>query len=193
MNAHEPDADMAASALRASELRYRRLFESAKEGILLLDAATGMVVDVNPFLITLLGFSRENFLDKKVWELGFFKDIAANEAKFAELQAKDYVRYADLPLETADGRRIDVEFVSNVYLVNQQRVIQCNIRDITARKRAEEQMTRQLDELRRWQAVTLGRESRIGELKREVNALAARLGLPAPYGTPEGGERKENG
>ena len=127
----------AEAALRASELRYRRLFEAAKDGVLILDAETGMVVDVNPFLVELLGLSRETFLGKKVWELGCFKDIAANEAKFKELQAKDYVRYEDLPLETADGRRREVEFVSNVYLADKRKVIQCNIRDISERKRAE--------------------------------------------------------
>ena len=133
----------AAEALRASEVRYRRLFESAKDGILILDAETGMIVDVNPFLIELLGFSREQFLGKKVWELGFFKDIVANQANFAELQQKEYIRYEDMPLETADGRRIEVEFVSNVYLVNHHKVIQCNIRDITERKRAEEALQKQ--------------------------------------------------
>ena len=126
-----------AEALRTSELRYRRLFESAKDGILILDAETGMIVDANPFLVELLGLSHEAFLGRKIWEIGFFRDIAANEDKFAELQAKDYVRYENLPLETADGRRIDVEFVSNVYLVSGRRVIQCNIRDITDRKRIE--------------------------------------------------------
>ena len=124
-------------ALRASELRYRRLFESARDGILILDAQTGQVVDVNPFLIRLLGMSRENFLNHAIWELGVFNDIAANEARFAELQTTKYVRYEDLPLETADGRQIEVEFVSNVYLVDDDRVIQCNIRDITERKRTE--------------------------------------------------------
>ena len=127
----------AAEAVVASELRYRRLFESAKDGILILDAETGMVVDVNPFLSELLGFSHANLVGKKVWELGFLKDIIASEAHFAELQAKEYIRFEDLPLETAAGRRIDVEFVSNVYLVNHHKVIQCNIRDITARKQAE--------------------------------------------------------
>ena len=97
-----------------------------------------MVVEVNPFLITLLGYSHEQFLGKAVWELGFFKDIAANEEKFAELRDNEYVRYDNLPLETSDGRRIEVEFVSNVYLVNEQKVIQCNIRDMSARKRAAE-------------------------------------------------------
>ena len=124
-------------ALPASELRYRRLFESAKDGILILDAETGMVVDVNPFLIELLGFSHETFVGKKIWELGFFKDVFANQASFTELRQQGYVRYEDKPLEAADGRRIEVEFVSNVYLVNHHNVIQCNIRDITARKRFE--------------------------------------------------------
>ena len=125
-------------ALHASELRYRRLFEAAKDGILILDAKTGMIVDVNPFLIQLLGFTHEAFLGKKIWELGIFKDIAANEAKFAELQAQEYVRYEDLPLETADGQKIAVEFISNVYSENRHKVVQCNIRDNTDHKREEE-------------------------------------------------------
>jgi PAS domain S-box-containing protein len=125
-------------ALRASETRYRRLFEAAQDGILILDADTGKIVDVNPFLTNLLGFSREQFLGKKLWEIGLFKDIVANKDNFIELQRQEYIRYEDLPLETADGRRIDVEFVSNVYVVNHMRVIQCNIRNITERKQAEE-------------------------------------------------------
>jgi two-component system cell cycle sensor histidine kinase/response regulator CckA len=124
----------------ASEARYRRLFEAAKDGILILHASTGRIVDVNPFLAELLGDAREAFIGKHLWELGFFKDIAANEARFKELQAKDYIRYDDLPLETSDGRRIDVEFVSNAYIVDGHRVMQCNIRDITGRKRAEERL-----------------------------------------------------
>ncbi len=124
--------------LQASETRYRRLFESAKDGILILDAESGLIVDVNPFLIDLMRFSRESFLGKKVWELGFFKDLVANEANFTELQQKGYVRYDDMALKTSDGRRVDVEFVSNVYDVDGKQVIQCNIRDITERKRTQE-------------------------------------------------------
>jgi PAS domain S-box-containing protein len=125
-------------AMFASEARYRRLFEAAKDGILILNAATGRIVDVNPFLTELLGYARETFIGKHLWELGLFKDIAANAAKFKELQAKDFIRYENLPLETSDGRRVDVEFVSNAYLVDGYRVMQCNIRDITLRKKAEE-------------------------------------------------------
>ena len=123
--------------LRNSEIRYRRLFETAKDGILILNAETGMIVDVNPFLIELLGFSREAFLGKKIWEIGFFKDAIANERNFVELRRTEYIRYEDLPLETADGRRIDVEFVSNVYMEGDHKVIQCNIRDITRRSQME--------------------------------------------------------
>lgn len=126
-------------ALRASEISYRRLFEAAKDGILILDAETGMIMDANPFLHEMLGFSHETFLGKKVWELGFFKDIIANQDNFEKLQEKEYIRYEDMPLETSDGRQIDVEFISNVYLVNGRKVIQCNIRDITERKLAEEE------------------------------------------------------
>ncbi|MFA7003813.1 MAG: PAS domain S-box protein [Verrucomicrobiia bacterium] len=123
---------------RASELRYRRLFESAMDGILILDAETGMVVDVNPFLIEMLGYTHEMFLGKKVWELGFLTNVVANQDNFKELQQKGYVRYEDMALEARDGTRHEVEFVSNVYQVNHRKVIQCNIRDITQRKRAEE-------------------------------------------------------
>jgi len=127
----------AEKTISESETRYRRLFESAKDGILILNAETGMIVDVNPFLINLLGYSKEQFIEKEIWNIGFFKDIVANHEKFIELQQNEYVRYDNLPLETNDGIKINVEFVSNVYLVDKQKVIQCNIRDITIRKRAE--------------------------------------------------------
>jgi PAS domain S-box-containing protein len=125
-------------ALIASELRYRRLFEAAKDGILILDAETGTIVDVNPFLQNLLGYARGQLIGIKVWELGFLKDIIANRESFLELKEKGYIRYDDTPLETADGRSLAVEFVSNMYETNHHRVIQCNIRDITERKAAEE-------------------------------------------------------
>lgn len=96
-----------------------------------------MIVDVNPFLIDLLGYSKENFIHKAIWEIGFLKDIFANKEKFFELQQIEYVRYDDLPLETVDGKKINVEFVSNVYMAENHKVIQCNIRDITVRKSHE--------------------------------------------------------
>jgi PAS domain S-box-containing protein len=125
-------------ALRASELSYRRLFEAARDGILILDVDTGRINDVNPFLVELLGFSRSELVGKTVGELSPFKDIVANQAMLKRLQEDAYVRYHDLPLETKDGRKMAVEFVSNVYQAGDKKVIQCNIRDITEHKRVEE-------------------------------------------------------
>jgi PAS domain S-box-containing protein len=134
-------------ALRASELSYRRLFEAAKDGILILDEDTGRINDVNPFLIELLGFSRSEMVGKTVGELSPFKDIEANKVMLERLQKDGYVSYANLPLETRDGRHIAVEFVSNVYEAGDCNVIQCNIRDITKRKNAEDEKKRFNEEL----------------------------------------------
>jgi PAS domain S-box-containing protein len=127
-------------ALEVSEVRYRRLFETAQDGILIVNADTGEIDDVNPFLLDLVGYSRENYLRKKVWEVAVFKDEDASKAAFLELQKTGYIRYEDIPVRTRAGGCVDVEFVSNVYLVDQKRVIQCNIRDITERKHAEEEV-----------------------------------------------------
>mgnify|MGYP001293450746 CR=1 FL=1 len=134
-------------ALQASESRYRRLFEAAQDGILILDFTTGQVLDVNPFLIDLLGYSQDELVGKNLWEIGPVMDISASRTAFADLQTKGIIRYDDLPLETKDGRRIAVEFVSNVYWVGGTRVIQCNIRDITRRKHAEEALRRSKEQL----------------------------------------------
>ena len=132
----------AAQVLEASERRYRRLFEAAKDGILILNAQTGEIVDVNPFLVQLTGYSHEELLGRQLWEIGAFKDIAASRDSFATLQSDKYVRYENLPLRARDGRRVEVEFVSNVYRVDDENVIQCNIRDITERNRTETERVR---------------------------------------------------
>ena len=127
----------AEKALRSSELRYRRLFETAKDGILILDAETGKILDVNPLLLELLGCSKEQFLQKAIWKLGLFKNIMTDQDSFLELRQKGFAHYENITLLTADGGQIAVEFVSNMYFVDKQKVIQCNIRDITDRRKAE--------------------------------------------------------
>jgi len=136
-------------ALQDSEKRYRRLFESAKDGILILDANTGKVDDVNPILLQLLGYSYDALCGKYIWELGVFKDIIASRDAFKVLQENEYIRYDDLPLETLAGHAIAVEFISNVYLVDHHKVVQCNIRDITERKQMEEEKKQLLNDLRK--------------------------------------------
>jgi PAS domain S-box-containing protein len=131
------DKVLADQALIASEAQYRRLFESAQDGILIVDAGTGQIQDVNPFLLDLLGFSREEYLGKKLWEVAAFQDSEASKSAFLELQQKGYIRYDNIPLHSKTGSNVEVEFVSNIYDVGLKKVIQCNIRDITERKHAE--------------------------------------------------------
>jgi PAS domain S-box-containing protein len=130
-NRHEKEQN-----LEISETRYRRLFEAAHDGILILDAVTAKVLDVNPFMGSLLGYPREHFLEKELWEIGVFKDAEISKKAMETLQRLGHIRYEDLPLEHKDGRHIPVEFVSNVYREGRRNVIQCNIRDITERKRS---------------------------------------------------------
>src|SRR5512146_561857 len=96
-------------ALKASEVRYRRLFETAKDGILILDADTGRITDANPFLQDLLDYSHDELLGKRLWEIGPFRDIAASQAAFRKLQKKKFIRYDNLPLETKGHRHRHVE------------------------------------------------------------------------------------
>lgn len=157
-------------ALQASEERYRRLFETAKDGIFLLDADTGRITDVNPFLVEMLGYSHAELLGRELWEIGPVKDILASQQAVRHLQDKEYIRYENLPLETKSKQRVQVEFVSNVYLVDGVKVIQCNVRDITARKLAEDAAQQASDGLRALVAEMQLRDAEMNRLN-QMNEL----------------------
>jgi PAS domain S-box-containing protein len=133
-------SDAASNALRSSEIRYRRLFEAAQDGILLINAKSGQIEDANPYLMAMLGYSHGELLGKKLWDVGAFIDIPKSTEMFERLQIEGYVRYDDLPLKTRAGALISVEFVSNAYDCAGVRVIQCNIRNTTAQRSAEDQV-----------------------------------------------------
>ncbi len=141
------DIKQAEVALHDSEVRYRRLFEAAKDGVLILDFTNGTIIDVNPFMRELLGYSNDEFMGKELWEIGLFSDKAANEAMVQTLQEKSYVRFEHLPLRSKDGRSVEVEVVANAYQEDHHSVIQCNIRDITERTRMETVLRRQAVQL----------------------------------------------
>jgi PAS domain S-box-containing protein len=159
------DRRQAEHALEVSEARYRRLFETAQDAILIVDARTRLIMDANPFLTDLIGYAHAELVGKELWEIGLFRDVEASKSAFRELQARGYIRYEDLPLRTKDGRQIEVEFVSNVYRVDSHQVVQCNIRDITARKRAEAALRQTFDRL----------EERVRERTAELGAANGTL------------------
>ena len=118
-------------ALCVSEVRYRRLFETARDGIMIVDTKTGGIVDVNPSLATLMGLSQEAFLGKRISDLEFLTTILSQQKALSENQKQRYIRYKNLPLETFDGRQIYIEFISTVYQVDHREMMQLNIREIT--------------------------------------------------------------
>jgi len=134
--------------LQASEIRYRRLFEAARDGILILDAVSRKITDANPYMTELLNYSRDDFLGKELWEIGILRDKEASAAAFRQLQENGYIRYEEF-LETSGGEIREVEFVSNVYEEAGRQVAQCNIRDLTERREAEKEIRRLKDSLER--------------------------------------------
>jgi PAS domain S-box-containing protein len=170
------ERDAVKLALKNSELRYRRLFEAAKDGVLILDGNSGRIVDVNPFLTDLLGYTREEMIGKSTAEIGAIKDVEAARKAFSELQLVDFIRYEYLPLQSKTGNLIDVEVISNAYAVDGQRTIQCNIRDIRERVKARRLVDEQLAELRQFQRVTVDRELRLQELEAELARVKGKGG-----------------
>jgi two-component system CheB/CheR fusion protein len=123
----------AQKALAFSETRYNHLFKSVKDGILFLEPATGIITALNPFLIDLLGLNKENFIGKKIWEIAFFKKIIPDMEKFKELNEKEFILFENIEIETADAKRINVEFISTMYFIDSHKVIQCFIHEISNR------------------------------------------------------------
>ena len=160
------------SALRTSEIRYRRLFEAARDGILILGPGTRKITDANPFMTELLGYPHAELLGKELWEIGLLKDEKANQDAFAELKRNLFVRYEDLPLQSKTGHCHEAEFVSNIYEEDGRRVIQCNIRDITERKQSEQALVTAKEQISR-HAIHL--EQVVTERTRELRETVGEL------------------
>ena len=162
--------------VRVSEIRYRRLFEAAHDGVLLLDAESGKIIEANPFMTSMLGYPRDDLIGKELFEIGLLKDEAASREMVEKLKQAKEVRYEDLPLKGAGGQHHEVEVVANLYDENGRSVIQCNIRDITARKRTEEHVKLLMAEV----------NHRAKNLLAVVQAVAqqtAKFGDPSAYAT----------
>lgn len=160
------------AVMRASEIRYRRVFEAARDGILIVDPETRKITDANPFMSELLGYPHEELLGKELWEIGLLHDEAASREAFRELQQNHYIRYEDLPLQAKTGKHHEVEFVSNLYEEDGHHVIQCNIRDITERKQAEQVLLNATNEISRHAAhLEQVVAERTGQLRETISEL----------------------
>lgn len=166
--------ELAQQAIKASETKYRRLFETSKEGLLLLDASTGIIVDVNPFMIDFLGYQKEDLFGKNLWEIDAVKNIPESEQAFQEVLNKDYVRFAELDLNTANRKRVKIEFIGITYLVNEIKVIQCHLWDITERKLLQQELhitiKQRAEDLRRFaQSIQQAQEEERRRISRELH------------------------
>jgi len=134
---------------RAAEARYRRLFESARDGIVLVDAATGDVMDLNPFTQQLLGYARDELVTHKLWEIGPMRNLPNVRTAIEQIRDQGALRFEDLTLQTKDGRDLRAEVIANVYLEGDRLAIQFNIRDVGERKKFERELqeTQKLESL----------------------------------------------
>ena len=122
--------------LKDYEERFRRLFETAKDGLLLIDKQTGNIVNVNPAIVDMLGYFHDEFIGKQLKDIGLLKDIKDFKETIRELIQAGFINYENVFAETKQGQRIDVD----IYLVDRARFIQCNVRNITERKKLSAQL-----------------------------------------------------
>lgn len=118
-----------------AEIRHQRLFETSTDGILVMDAETGLLVDANPYVLELTGYSREDFVGKYLPETPPFRSDVGRRV-LTEVLGSTAVRH-DASVIAKSGQNIDIEVIANHYTVGNQRVVQVNIRDITSRKKTE--------------------------------------------------------
>lgn len=157
--------------IKFSELRYRRLFETAQDAIIILDGETGKIHDANPFLLDMLGYKLDDLIGKELWNIGLFKNIKEAKKLFKELKFKKYIRYEHLPLQNKKKKIFEVEFVCNLYMVGDKKVIQCNIRDISVRVQAAKLLAEHSESIEQLNKVMVGREIKMVELKKEIKRL----------------------
>ena len=129
-----------------AEIRYQRLFETAKDAMLLFDMETEALTDVNPYFLELTGFGREQLIGRSLGEMEPFRNARDAAGIIAEARLHDVARHDNVPLATIDGRRLEAELLANRYSVGSQQVVQVNLRDVTDRARADQQLRASLRE-----------------------------------------------
>jgi PAS domain S-box-containing protein len=123
-------------ALTESEERYRRIFETASDGIVLLEKREGNIINANPAAEKMLGYSEEEYIGKKLQDIGVSLDMSDFPALMQTLNKSGIINYDDVPVKSKSGQYIDTD----IYMVDRAKLVQCNIRDVTERNRDEEKL-----------------------------------------------------
>lgn len=126
----------ARDGVRRSEVRFRRLFEAAQDGIIIIDPVSGKISDANPFIADFLGYQRTDFIGQRLEDVGLFPNAAACEEALTALAREDDVRYDNMRVQGRDGHGYIVEVAGHAYEESERPVFQFSIRDTTARARA---------------------------------------------------------
>jgi PAS domain S-box-containing protein len=150
--------------LSESEERYRRLFETANDGILLLEKSEGNITHANPAVTAMLGYSKEECIGKRLQDIGFTQDRGDFQEIMHTLDRSGIIYYDDVPIKTKAGQT----FYVDIYLVDRARLVQCNIRDITERKQAEEALRKSERELK-------AKTENLEEVNAALNVLLKRV------------------
>lgn len=170
---------IAEAALRESEERFHQMFEGHNATMLLISPDTAKIIDANPAACRYYGYTLDELRGKPISDLNLAPAVdQANAIQSVLDQTRVNLIF---PHKLASGEVRTVEVHSTPIEVNNQKILFSIVHDITERKLAEEQVQKQLDELRRWNEVTLGRETRVIELKHEVNELLKKAGEPQRY------------
>ena len=120
--------------LMESEERYRRLFETASDGILLLEKQEGKITHANPASENMLGYTKNESIGKNIQDIGVMLDMGDFATIMQTLNVSGIIHYNDVSIKTKSGQHIDTD----IYLIDKAKLVQCNIRDITERKRTTE-------------------------------------------------------
>jgi PAS domain S-box-containing protein len=168
---HQMEArEEAERARAASELRYRRLFEAARDGMMIVDADSGLILDVNPCLISMLDYPATEYLGKRPWDAMPFREVCDTiKEAFTALKKTEYLSCNDVCLHARDGARVETECTGTVCVIDTQRVIQWNLRDVTERRVASEKAAAERE------ALLASLERRVEERTEQLRSLAFEL------------------
>lgn len=169
-----------AGTLRAYE-RFEKVFLGAPEAMSISEMKGGRLIAVNDAFCATFGRARAELIGRSSLELGLWTDTSRRDATVAALAAGQAVRGVEGQTRRRSGELRDVIYSAETIESGGDPCLLLMFTDVTERKRAEEKTLQQLEELRRWQELIIGREERMQQLKAEVNELLARQGQPARY------------